>query len=264
VQSVDFRKEIAMAERKSVTEEPTEEAAEPMDVETSPLDPAAEDSESETGSPRPDEERELAAEESAAAEGPFTAPGADAEMTGMRETLRREFQSQKDREIQRERRRWDAEMVTLQGRVDERAGREDGAGPDPSGENGYETHLGALGAAFSGIGTSLRELPDLQDMEEPDWGELSQTGNFGQFVREMVDRASESKRTSAERERVSELAAAMVKDRLATIRLGDDAPDLTPTGAPASGFERIEERYVAGEVDVETYRAARRGAGLQD
>ena len=155
-------------------------------------------------------------------------------------------------------------MSALRGRVDEHAGREDGASPDPSGEGGYESHLGALGAAFSGIGTSLRELPEPVDMEEPDWNELSQSGNFSHFVREMVDRAAEGKKGTVERERVSELAAAMAKDRLAAIRSGDDAPDLTPTGVQARGFEGIEERYAAGEVDIETYRAARRRAGLQD
>ncbi len=118
------------------------------DGETAELDASPGDAEEradtfESETPEPDGGAEIAEEPTDA--GPFTAPGADVEIEEIRERMRREFQSQKDREIQRERRRWEADLETLndggrQGQWD----REETAKPK-AGQPGYVAHRPSRG-----------------------------------------------------------------------------------------------------------------------
>ena len=196
--------------------------------------------------------------------GPYTAPGAELEIEEIRERMRREFQSQKDREIQRERRRWEAELATLRNDgQQERPGSADTTKAS-EGRAGYESHLDALGATFLGLGGRLRGLPEMSDLEEADWNGLLGAGDFDKFVTGAVDLAAIRKDDAELREQAKDVAAADVKETLALKRSTQTAPDLMPPGLPAVGFDRIEERYVAGEIDIDRYRFARRRAGIQD
>ena len=237
------------------------------DGETAELDASPGDAEEradtfESETPEPDGGAEIAEEPTDA--GPFTAPGADVEIEEIRERMRREFQSQKDREIQRERRRWEADLETLndggrQGQWD----REETAKPK-AGQPGYVAHVDALGATFAGLGARLRELPEMADLQDADWDSLLRTGNFERFVKGAVGLAAKRKYDDDLREQAEDQAAAKVKEKLASMRSTEATPDLMPPGIPGTGFDRIEERYVAGEIGIDTYRAAHRRESLQD
>lgn len=194
----------------------------------------------------------------------YAAPGVDLEIEELREQMRREFQSNKDREIQRERRRWESELETQrnEGRP-ERRSQDDAAGGRGDHE-GYEAHIDALGTTFVGLGGRLRELPDMAKLQDADWDALLRTGDFEEFVKDAVELSAKRKSDVGLQEKAEELATARIKAKLASMRSTEVGPDLMPPGVPAVGFDRLEERYVAGEIDINRYRAARRREGLQD
>ena len=188
------------------------------------------------------------------------------------EAVERRWQSRKDRELNRARRRWESEAgqaidPDLLAWIAEADPREVGqwlkAGlstgqpaaqelpaeqvPQPP-RSETPDDLAISKAADEAAQSKSSDSDHVADAEAPERGDDGQEAAG----------TAEAAPTELDVEREAE-----ARDRLAERRSRDPSPDLFPSrGAPADAFQQIEAGFARGDVDLESYEAARRRRGL--
>ena len=191
-----------------------------------------------------------------------------ADVGKLKEELRREFQSQKDREIHRERLKWEeelrakAELRGLEqlsdGEIAEKVRKE-----AMQRAESRMAHLGALEKLYGEMATTLRQLPSLASLPEAEWAAIRNSDSFEHFLESAVTAAVQNQFGDEIETKAKALAEAKFRDRMRQVRVGEPAPDLTPPTGGGGSFAEIESKYLAGELAVEAYEAARRREGLE-